>query len=296
MIAIDLFCGVGGFTEGARAAGCKVIFAADSALKALLYFEQNHPETPRAKMDLTKTNFDLVPKHDLLLTSHCCQGFTDAKGKEKPGSAKSRETAWAVPACAEVHKPTFIVAENVLEFLKWDLYPVWEQRMNNAGYTLSPHVLDAADFGIPQNRERVYIIGTRSKSPLKLKFEKRPHVAASTILDNSSAWRKVADKCDKTRWQVENGRRDFGPRFLLPYYGSAKTGRSLHRPLGTVTTRDRYGLIDGENIRMLNVKEYRRAMGFPDHYILPDLKADAIKLLGNAVCPPEVCEIIKALK
>ena len=84
----------------------------------------------------------------------------------------------------------------------------------------------------------------------------------------------------------------------MPYYGSGSglTGRSLERPLGTVTTRDRWALVDGDRMRMLQPPEYRAIMGFPDDYVLPRQRNLAIHLLGNAVCPAVAHDLVVALK
>lgn len=97
--------------------------------------------------------------------------------------------------------------------------------------------------------------------------------------------------------RVARGRAAFGPRFVMPYYGggSGLTGRSLERPLGTVTTRDRWALVDGDRLRMLTVDEYRAAMGFPDGYQLPRPRHEAIHLLGNAICPPVAAAAVRAV-
>jgi DNA (cytosine-5)-methyltransferase 1 len=83
----------------------------------------------------------------------------------------------------------------------------------------------------------------------------------------------------------------------MPYYGSGSglTGRSLSRPLGTVTTLDRWAILDGDRMRMLQPSELRRAMGFPATTQLPPDRRTAIKLLGNAVCPPVAEAIARAL-
>ena len=86
--------------------------------------------------------------------------------------------------------------------------------------------------------------------------------------------------------RVREGRRKFGDRFLLAYYGGEEGGRSLDAPLGTVTTHDRHALVDGDRMRMLLPTESRAAMGFPAGYHLPADPKLATFMLGNANCPP----------
>lgn len=127
------------------------------------------------------------------------------------------------------------------------------------------------------------------------------HVGADQVVDfDAGRWSDVnkPGRSPATLARIEAGRERFGSRFVAPFYGSGsgKTGRDLARPLGTVTTRDRWLLVDGDRCRMLTVDEYRAAMGFPEGYALPTVRKDAIRLLGNAVCPPVATELIKAVR
>jgi DNA (cytosine-5)-methyltransferase 1 len=80
---------------------------------------------------------------------------------------------------------------------------------------------------------------------------------------------------------------------MFPYYGSTETGRTLDRPLGTITTTDRWALVMGDRLRMITPTEARAGMGFPDTYLLPKKpKRAAMKMLGNAVCPPAAKHVI----
>lgn len=95
----------------------------------------------------------------------------------------------------------------------------------------------------------------------------------------------------------ERGRAEFGDTFVFPYYskGSGLTGRSIDRPLGTVTTRDRWAIVRGDMMRMLTVKEYQQAMGFPADYQLLGSRKDCIWQLGNAVVPAVMQSICKQI-
>ena len=83
---------------------------------------------------------------------------------------------------------------------------------------------------------------------------------------------------------------------ISSYYGAERGGRSIHRPVGTVTTRDRHAFVDGDRMRMFSAQECRAAMGFPADYKLPAQHRLAVHMLGNAVCPPAAHDVILALK
>lgn len=299
MRAIDLFAGLGGFSEGAEQAGCKVVWAANHWPAAVQVHANNHPETAHACQDLQQADWTQVPAHDLLLASPACQGHTRARGKERPHHDATRATAWAVVSALECHRPELGLIENVPEFTRWQLFPAWCSAITALGYAISPHLVDAADHGVPQNRERVLIALTRSKRPIQLELPKRDHVAVSSIIEFDAGRWSAIDKPGRsaaTLARVQNGRRQHGERFLTAFYGNERGGRSLSRPVGTITTRDRWAVIDGDRMRMLSVTEARRAMGFRASYQLPERQKDAMHMLGNAVCPPVVRDVIAALR
>lgn len=299
--AIDLFAGAGGFTEGAEAAGIEVKWAANHSPLAVKYRRLNHPGTEVVQQDLQQANFMDAPRTDIMIASPCCQGHGNAAGKKRnsPSHDKSRNTAMSVITAAEVHNHDAVVVENVKEFLEWTLYPAWKLSMELLGYTLANHIVDAADYGVPQHRERLLIIGTKSKAPLFLAPPKQPHIPASSFIEwDAHPWRKVVDKVPATQRRVTAGRQRFGDVFLAPYYGdgSGLTGRSLDRPVGTITTVDRWALVRGDEIRVLQPSENRAAMGVRPSFILPKVKREATHMLGNMVPPPLATAFLNELQ
>ncbi|MFT9161614.1 MAG: DNA cytosine methyltransferase [Acetobacter sp.] len=84
----------------------------------------------------------------------------------------------------------------------------------------------------------------------------------------------------------------------MPFYGSGsgETGRALDRPIGTITRLDRWAVVRGDDMRMLQPTELRAIMGFPGKYVLPPAQRPAIQLLGNAVVPWLAADVIRALE
>ncbi|WP_342617174.1 DNA cytosine methyltransferase [Rhodoferax sp. GW822-FHT02A01] len=299
MKAIDLFAGAGGFSTGAAMAGVSVIWAANHWPAAVQVHANNHPNTLHVCQDLQQADWTQVPAHDLLMASPACQGHSRARGKEKAHHDAQRSTAWAVVDALECHRPRLGVVENVEDFAKWVLFPAWCAAITALGYAVSPHLIDSADHGVPQHRVRLYIVLTRSKNPLELTLPRRPHAAASSVIDfGAGKWSLLANRVQKTRARACNGRARHGDRFVMPYYGkgSGLTGRSLERPIGTITTKARWGVVDGDRMRMVTVDENRAFMGFPVGYKLPPRVHDANTMLGNAVVPVVACDVINALR
>jgi len=297
--AIDLFAGAGGFSTGAVQAGCEVVWAANHWMAAVETHAANHPNTLHLCQDLHQADWTQVPAHDLLLASPACQGHTPARGKERPHHDACRATAWAVVSALECHRPPLALIENVPAFTRWTLYPAWCAALAALGYAIAPHVVDCADLGVPQNRERVFIVLTRSKHPIELRLPRQEHVPASNIIDfNAGRWAAINRKgrAANTLARIARGREQHGDRFLTSYYGQTRGGRSLTQPIGTITTHDRWAVIDGERMRMLTVAEARRAMTFADDYVLPANGREAMFMLGNAVPPLAALRVIEALR
>src|SRR5690606_7947926 len=143
----------------------------------------NHPHTQHVCQDLHQADWSMVPRHDVLLASPCCQGHSKARGKSagNPQHDASRSTAWTVISALEFHQPVAAIVENVPEFLGWALYPAWKTAMQALGYQLAPHIIDCADLGVPQNRIRLFIVCTRSRAPLRLQLPQCDHVPATSF-------------------------------------------------------------------------------------------------------------------
>ena len=294
---IDLFAGAGGFSTGATQAGCEVVWAANHWKDAVHVHECNHPQTFHSCQDLQQADFTTLPKYDVLLASPACQGHSKARGAEQPRHDTARSTAWAVVACVEATEPKAFVVENVTEFITWTLYPQWKSCMEKLGYKIAVNVLNAADFGVAQSRIRVFITGSKTKPLLVQTNPFKTHTPFKTLIEPGHYnWSLVSDKVASTKRKWANGKKDFGNDFLIAYYGSERGGRSINKPIGTVTTKEKFALINGDRMRMLSLSEYKNAMGFPKEYLLPKSKSLALHMLGNAVCPPVAKEILNQLK
>lgn len=297
---VDLFAGAGGFSEGAAQAGMSVVWAGNHDRMAVDTHAKNHPGAAHVCQDLHQADWTSLPKHDWLLASPCCQGHSWARGKDRPHHDTQRSTAWAVVSCAEVHREDVVLVENVPEFKAWSLYPILEDAMRRLGYSVAPHLIDAADHGVPQNRLRLFLVCTKSKSPLNLTLPKREHVGVGSVIQwDDFKWSPInkSGRSQKTLDRIAAGRARFGERFIAPYYGngSGLTGRSVDRPIGTLTTVDRWAVVKGDEMRMIQIPEAKRIMGFRDDYLLPSAKRPAMKMLGNAVSPVVVTDVINAI-
>ena len=299
MTAIDLFAGLGGWTLAAGMCGLQVLWAANHSPLAVQFHSANNPLTHHVCQDLHQAQWTSVPDHDVMLAAPSCTGHTNAKGKDGPQYDEARSTAWAVISALECKRPALCLVENVPRFRKWVLYPAWTAAVQALGYAISECLLDAADVGVPQHRVRLFLVLTRSVAPLTLRIERQAHVPVADVIGwDDYAWSPVyrPGRAQSTIARFHHGRSNFGQRFVFPYYksGSGQQGRSLARPLGTITTRARWAVCDGDRMRMFQPAELARAMSFPSAYTLPRKADQAIHLLGNAVPPLMGAAVLRA--
>lgn len=310
--ALDVFCGAGGSSAGAQAAGFEIAGALDMWPVATETFRANfgkaHVVTSRLEDAHLPSLKRRVGEIDLILASPECTNHTCAKGSA-PRSEASRATALHVLTYAEAFRPRWIVLENVVHMRPWSRYKTLIVRLQALGYHVAEQVLEASDFGVPQSRRRLFIVGDRHGPP-SLVQSKRPgrKPSARSILDAAGTWRmSPLFKTGRAEATLERAFRAFDTlgttaSFLLVYYGTDGSGgwQPLDRPLRTITTVDRFALVDASQqepmMRMLQVPELKRAMGFDDAFKLPyGTRRDRVRLLGNGVCPPVMETVVRNL-
>lgn len=300
MICHDLYAGLGGTTAGIEMAGGTVTHAANHNAHALHLHQLNHPDVQHYRQNLVDTSHFDWDRPDITFASPSCKWFTRASGGRIVVD-HSRGTAHAVLTYCEDVRPPIIVVENVPDFLNWSCYRGWTVCLEDLGYTLNVHRINAKDCGAPQDRERLFIIGTQSNAPLELKLKAHPQVTARQYVDldlTHNKWRHQENYVIKTRQRLEAARQyQQADQFLFCYYssGSGWTGRSLDRPVGTIPGADVWAVVNWPYMRMLTVRELANLMGFADTYRLEGNRAQLTHMIGNAVCPPVSRAITEAI-
>jgi len=242
---------------------------------------------------------------DMVLASPECTSHTCARGN-RPPSDKSRMTAMHVLKYLRYFRPRWAVVENVIHMKSWERYQELLASLEALGYHVRPQVLDASLFGVPQKRNRLFLLCDRERMPEAVSVPDTVIPAAKDILDPPGSWksRPLAECVPATRRKASCGIRILGPGqdFLVVYYGSDAAGgwQPLDRPLRTLTTLDRFGLVHWEEgvpfLRMLQVPELKRAMGLGNDFILDKgSRRDRVKICGNGVCPPVMRHIVCTL-
>lgn len=307
---VDLFCGGGFGGRGAFTAGAKPILAVDAWDLAAETYKSNFPEAEVICSPIEDLNLEQLAKRhkpDVLLTSPECTSHSIARGG-KPSSEKSRETAIGIIPWIEAMRPRWLIVENVNRMKKWGRHNELISAIESYGYEVNDLLLNAADFGTPQARKRMFLICDRegtviTKQSLKA-LHSRSNKTARNIIDWSGSYKSnplyKEGRAEATIARAERAMKKLGKKkdFIIVYYSSDYAGgwQSLDSPLRTITTIDRFGLVtwrgDTPYLRMLQPLELMDAMGAGSMHTLPHgSRRDKVKLCGNGVCSP-VMEII----
>jgi len=312
MKTLDIFCGGGGSSYGARNGGADIICGIDLSDIATSIYKDNFPKanvfTDRLENISPRKLHNTIGDVDLLLASPECTNHTCAKGSA-PRSEKSRATAMQALRYAKEFKPRWLVLENVVHMRPWSRYGELTESLSDMGYNVKEFVFDASEFGVAQKRRRLFIVCDLEDEVPDIKPPKRTtKKVARDILDKPGAWETSLlyspKRAKPTIERAERGFSELGKKasFLLVYYGMDGCGgwQRLDKPLRTITTVDRFALIahgdEGPEMRMLQVSELKRAMGFKSDFKMEQgTRREKIKLLGNGVCPPVMEAVVRQL-
>ena len=311
---IDLFAGIGGMRLAAESLGGRCVFSSEWDAYAQKTYQANFQELPFG--DITSISETHVPKHNILFAGFPCQAFSIA-GK-KGGFNDTRGTLFFdVARIIKSTRPDAFILENVKGLLNHDsgktLETILNVLRNDLGYHVpDPQIINSKYFGVPQNRERIFIVGfkivrkdkqfTYPKGRLTTKtingILERTDVSAKYYL--SKQYLRTLER-HKARHQAKgNG---FGYQVLKSdavanaiVVGGMGRERNLvvHRTnKALVPVTNIQGTINSQFIRRLTPRECARLQGFPESYKIPVSDAQAYKQFGNSVSVPSVQAVLK---
>ena len=292
---IDLFAGLGGFRLAFESFGAKCVYSSEWDKAAQEVYNKNFHHIPDG--DITKVDEKNIPTHDILCAGFPCQAFS-ISGKQR-GFEDSRGTLFFdVARIARYHKPKIIFLENVKNFAAHDngnTLKVVVTTLEELGYNVYYKVLNSVDYGIPQKRERIYIVCFRKdidnkkfNFPTKFKLEKH-------VIDFLEENPDVSIYDEKKYPIIYNGKLDneFSNKMIrLGIVNKGGQGERIYSTKGIAATISAYGggvfaktggyLVDGI-VRRLSPRECARIMGYPDTYKIANNKNEAYKQFGNSV-------------
>lgn len=294
---IDLFAGIGGIRIPFDELGYKCVFSSEWDKAACDTYEANFGERPAG--DITKIQAADIPPHDLLLAGFPCQAFS-IMGKMK-GFEDTRGTMFfEVARILSYHHPKAILLENVKQLTTHDKGRTFKtilEVLSELGYHVKWKVLNALDFGLPQKRERVIIVGFRDIQQcykFDFDFKKKPY-NLSDILEKDEEVDKslfASEKIVGKRNASTVGKNVFYPSVwhenkagnisVLDHACALRTGASYN-----------YLLING--IRRPSSRELLRLQGFPDNFKIVVSHSEIRRQTGNSVAVPMIREIAKRI-
>ena len=297
--AIDLFAGIGGIRLGfSQAFGKDIEFVFSSEIDkyAQQTYYANFGELPHG--DITQIDEKEIPAHDIILAGFPCQAFSIA-GK-RLGFEDTRGTLFfEVARIIKHHKPKIVFLENVKGFVNHDkgnTFKVVKETLEELGYKVYAKVLNAKDFGVPQNRERIYIVGFLEDVEFEFPQSLDKEVKVGDILED-----KVHDKytiSDKLwaghqRRKIEHKAKGNGFGYSLfnehSEYTSTLSARYYKDGSEVLIAQN------GQNPRKLTPREAGRLQGFSKNFKIVCSDVQAYKQFGNSVSVPVIEAISKKI-
>ena len=306
---IDLFAGIGGFHLAMTSFGAECVFASELDSDAAITYNDNFNIFPDG--DITKISEFDIPSHDFLCGGFPCQAFS-ISGKQK-GFDDTRGTLFFdIARIINHHRPKFLLLENVKNLVNHDNGKTLKtiiSTLNELGYNVFFKVLNSSNFGLPQNRLRVYFVGFRNDLEIdKFSFPIPPnnYVSLKDILERESDIFKFIDRPDINFYKSYNSLFESSNNRPLQIGKVNKGGQGerIYDINGHSITLSAYGggpgsktglyYVDGK-IRKLTPRECARVQGFPDSFKLNRKMSQSYKQFGNSVSINVLQYIIKSI-
>lgn len=294
---IDLFAGIGGIRIPFDELKYDCVFSSEWDRAARETYKANFGEYPQG--DITQIPTKDIPPHDLLLAGFPCQAFS-IMGKMR-GFADTRGTMFfEIERILSYHKPPVILLENVKQLTTHDkgrTFKVILAKLAELGYFVKWQVLNALDFGIPQKRERVIIVGFRDErccSEFSFDFPRKTYDLAQVLEPDDSVDPSLfaSERIIQKRKERTKGKEIFYPSVwhenksgnvsVLDYACALRTGASYN-----------YLLVNG--YRRPSSRELLRLQGFPDTYKIAVSHQEIRRQTGNSVAVPMIREAARRI-
>ena len=300
--AIDLCCGIGGFHYAVVSFGCEVVFASEIDKKASNIYADNFYRVPSG--DITAIDEHSIPDHDILCAGFPCQPFS-ISGKQQ-GFEDTRGTLFFdIARIAKAKQPKILLLENVYQLEAHDCgrtLSVILNTLESIGYDAYYKIMNSADFGFPQNRKRIYIVGFR-KDMCITHFEfpapspMLEHKYVKDIVCKQGVDKYIINRSDITINTNDANMECTTKTLRIGSVAKGRQGERIYSPKGKAITLTANGggigakcgiyKIHGK-IRKLTPRECARLQGFPESFKIPTSDNVAYTTFGNAV---DVCMV-----
>lgn len=293
---IDLFAGIGGIRQAFEDEQTKAVFSSEWDKFAAATYEANFGEKPFG--DITQIKEEDIPKHDVLLAGFPCQPFSMIGKREGFSHATQGTLFFDVLRIIKYHQPKMFLLENVqglLTIQNGETFRIIKEALKEAGYHVFSDVLDAQNYGLPQVRKRVVIVGFREDlgiTDYDLPQGSDEHVPVRTILEENPSGYKISEHLQKSylfkkndgKPQIIDETSDIQVKTLVASY------HKIQRLTGTFVKGGETG------IRLLSELECKRLMGFPDDFKVPVSRTQMYRQFGNSVAVPMMKAVADSMK
>ncbi|QLL24147.1 DNA cytosine methyltransferase [Actinobacteria bacterium IMCC26103] len=293
---IDLFAGIGGMRLAFESKGATCVFSSEWDKYAQKTYEANFGEIPEG--DITKIRAIDIPKFDILLAGFPCQPFSSI-GKREGFKHKTQGTLfYDVARIIDQHKPSAFLLENVSGLLTHDdgrTFSTIISTLIELGYEVEYKILDASDYGVPQKRERIYIVGfnKRKVRPGAFLFppQRKKKVGIGKFVEKDRTDLSISKhlqsvyiyKLDDGRPEVITTKSEFPVKTLVASY------HKIQRLTGTFVADGPTGL------RLLSENECKAVMGYPKSFKIPVSRTQMYRQFGNSVAVPVIKAVADAM-
>jgi DNA (cytosine-5)-methyltransferase 1 len=310
---IDLFAGIGGFHLAMSKFKAECVFASEIDSFAAKIYEDNFDLKPFG--DITKIKEEDIPKHDILCGGFPCQAFS-ISGKQK-GFEDTRGTLFFdIARIIKHHKPNIVFLENVKNLEKHnkgETLNVIKKILVDLGYDVNYKVLNASDYGLPQNRERIYFVCFRKDLSINnFSFPKplKEYISLNDIIEKNANLKPCTRIDIKINKKYEPNRNIFGEieypnkPIQIGIVNKGGQGERIYSTFGHACTLSAYGggagaktglYLINDIVRKLSPRECARVQGFPDEFKIDQNNNQAYKQFGNSVAVNVLIEIIKQI-
>ena len=303
---------------GMGQAGFECVFSCDINLGCQKTYQANFGEAPHG--DIASVNADDMPDFDVLCAGFPCQPFS-ISGKQK-GFADTRGTLFfEICRIIEAKQPNVVFLENVKHLIHHDsgrTLLVILEKLNDLGYLTEWCLLNAKDFGVPQNRERIVIIASKEGHFNFNSAAKRESKELLNFLDKEGPFGYLAKEeytlIENPITQKESGLCFVGYRNKTIRKVGTRPGTEhlsrvhkqpnriysamgMHPTLPSQESSGRYWVLMPDNrVRKLTIDECFRIMGFPSDFLRPSSLGEQYRQIGNSVCVPMIASVADAIK
>lgn len=317
---IDLFAGIGGFRIALQDVGGKCVFSSEWDTQAQKTYFANYGEVPFGDITQSSTKSYIPDNFDVLCAGFPCQPFS-ISGKQK-GFEDTRGTLFFdICEIISQKQPKVVFLENVKHLVHHDggnTLKTILSKLEELGYRVAWKVLNGADFGIPQNRERIIIIGCKDKLFDFEQLPTQPKRPLAEFLDEEGEFEFLKPEeytlIDNPKRQPDSGLIFAGYRNKSIRKAGVRPGtehlsrvhkqpnriysiQGIHPTLPSQESSGRFFiLLDDNRVRKLTINECWRIMGFPDNFVRVSAIGQQYRQLGNSVCVKMIEEIAKEIK